>query len=519
MAAPDAQQYVAQFEQCVAALQTGANAAQATKTLLALREDPRCLEIAQCVLAGSASREAQFHALTLFREGALQRWASLGAPQRSGAAGLALDFAARLDPGAEPFVKAAGDRGDVLCNALGALVQQFSGLENTLGVAKGLRDAARQRVETQALFDVAKIAFGARACAAPGDARDARRRRSSRSRRGRSSRATRRSPYDAAAAEGSNARPPWLHAVVAEVGASVFGRYARCRVEAARAQAAAGVLGELEEDASADDVAAGDARKRLETAAAVGRRHVAASCRALDELLTTALERVGALGAATDALEVDATLEEVVVLADLAGALLADDDSSGETVAVPLAIAAAARRDGDAAGAAAALLHKVLSLVQATCGGRRRRPSRRASPRSWRACSRPTRAPDAPPGPLGDFAAAAPKSSRRAGRRGRGWPRRGAGRRRRLRAAHYGGGDGAARRARRRRGRGGRDAAAAGGARRGVDRRRHAAAAGFRRAPPALRADVARACGDLALALDALGARHFEALGGAVARC
>ena len=187
MAAPDAQQYVAQFEQCVAALQTGANAAQATKTLLALREDPRCLEIAQCVLAGSASREAQFHALTLFREGALQRWASLGAPQRSGAAELALDFAARLDPGAEPFVSAAalrafaalwargftdaargpkeatralardvlakvkaaaGDRGDVLCNALGALVQQFSGLENTLGVAKGLRDAARQRVET-----------------------------------------------------------------------------------------------------------------------------------------------------------------------------------------------------------------------------------------------------------------------------------------------------------------------------------------------------------------------------------
>ena len=762
MAAPDAQQYVAQFEQCVAALQTGANAAQATKTLLALREDPRCLEIAQCVLAGSASREAQFHALTLFREGALQRWASLGAPQRSGAAELALDFAARLDPAAEPFVSAAalrafaalwargftdaargpkeatralardalakvkaaaGDRGDVLCNALGALVQQFSGLENTLGVAKGLRDAARQRVETQALFDVAKIAFGAlRACAAtPGDvprdaaaaaelaeqvlgwdfsgagdaltarvappapwkalladgspldacaaliercppghaarrparaaatllasargeavvANEAAYRRSAaacatrvaasaaahaaaartfddavaelrsaadlvsavfgaaggasqvaadvlgplleasarncdwvasrcveraaaataavvdaarqRTNHGLIARAAAAADdadaaldeglaplleawalvagdeavvlYDAAAAEGSNAQPPWLHAVVAEVGASVFGRYARCRVEAARAQAAAGVLGELEEDASADDVAAGDARERLETAAAVGRRHVAASCRALDELLTTALERVGALGAATDALEVDATLEEVVVLADLAGALLADDDGGGETVAVPLAIAAAARRDGDAAGAAAALLQKVLALVQNDV----RRPSSPAVAACLaaflaRLLAAYARAPDAPPGPLGDFAAAAPQVVAGALGAAAAWlaawraePAVVAGCARLITVA-----------ATARRGALAGDAAAADATLPLLEA--HGAAligdatplaAGFRRAPPALRADAARACGDLALALDALGARHFEALSGAVAR-
>ncbi|KAH8047733.1 hypothetical protein JL720_16009 [Aureococcus anophagefferens] len=420
MAAPDAQQYVAQFEQCVAALQTGANAAQATKTLLALREDPRCLEIAHGPPRASRSTSPRLDpALSPVSAAALRAFAALWA---------------------RGFADAA--RGPK--EATRALARDV--------LAKGLRDAARQRVETQALFDVAKIAFGA--------LRALPRRRRARRRGGGGARgaapsaadlvsavfgaaggasqvaadvlgplleasarncdwvasrcaerraardaavdaATANQPrprrraaaaaddadaaldeglaplleawalvagdeavvlYDAAAAEGSNARPPWLHAVVAEVGASVFGRYARCRVEAARAQAAAGVLGELEEDASADDVAAGDARERLETAAAVGRRHVAASCRALDELLTTALERVGALGAATDGSRRDA--EEVVVLADLAGALLADDDSSGETVAVPLAIAAAARRDGDAAGAAAALLHKARATLK-----------------------------------------------------------------------------------------------------------------------------------------------------------
>ncbi|KAH8072231.1 hypothetical protein JL720_11273 [Aureococcus anophagefferens] len=544
MAAPDAQQYVAQFEQCVAALQTGANAAQATKTLLALREDPRCLEIAQCVLAGSASREAQFHALTLFREGALQRWASLGAPQRSGAAGLA-DFAA-LDPGAEPFVSAAALRAFAALWARGFADAARGPKEATRARARRAREApATQPRDAAAAAELAEQVLGWdfsgagdaltarvappapwKALLADGGALTRRRFRSG-ARRPRAAPARaaatllasaqgeavvaneaayRRSAaacatrvaasaaahaaaraFDDAVAELRSAAD-LVSAVfgaaggASQVAADVLGPLLEasarnCDWVASRC-AAAGVLGELEEDASADD-AAGDARKRLETAAAVGRRHVAASCRALDELLTTALERVGALGAATDALEVDATLEEVVVLADLAGALLADDDSSGETVAVPLAIAAAARRDGDAAGAAAALLHKV--LVGATDVRRPSSPAVAACLAAFlaRLLAAYARAPDAPPGP------SATSPPRRPSRRGRWAPAawlaawRGAGRRRRLRAAHYGGGDGAARRARRRRGRGGRDAAAAGGARRGVDRRRDAAAAGF----------------------------------------
>ncbi|KAH8054729.1 hypothetical protein JL722_8676 [Aureococcus anophagefferens] len=375
MAAPDAQQYVAQFEQCVAALQTGANAAQATKTLLALREDPRCLEIAQprarLRRAPRPGRGARVSAAALRAFAALwaRGFADAARGPKEATRALARDVLAKVKA-------AAGDRGDVLCNALGALVQQFSGLENTLGVAKGLRDAARQRVETQALFDVAKIAFGALRARGRARRRAARRRggggargagRGRRRQRGRvpaerrgvrdarrrirrgaaaaartfddavaelrsaadlvsavfgaaggasqvaadvlgplleasarncdwvASRCVERAAaataavvdaarqrtnhglvaraaaaaddadaaldeglaplleawalvagdeavvlYDAAA-EGSNAQPPWLHAVVAEVGASVFGRYARCRVEAARAQAAAGV--------------------------------------------------------------------------------------------------------------------------------------------------------------------------------------------------------------------------------------------------------------------------------------
>ena len=42
------------------------------------------------------------------------------------------------------------------------------------------------------------------------------------------------------------------------MGAAVFARYASCRVEAARAQAACALLTEADEDASADDVEDGD---------------------------------------------------------------------------------------------------------------------------------------------------------------------------------------------------------------------------------------------------------------------
>ena len=83
---------------------------------------------------------------------------------------------------------------------------------------------------------------------------------------------------DAAACHASTPSNGWLHAAVSDVGAAVFARYASCRVEAARAQAACALLTEADEDASADDVEDSDRRERLQTACAVGRRGVSAAC-------------------------------------------------------------------------------------------------------------------------------------------------------------------------------------------------------------------------------------------------
>ena len=83
---------------------------------------------------------------------------------------------------------------------------------------------------------------------------------------------------DAAACHASTPSNGWLHAAVSDVGAAVFARYASCRVEAARAQAACALLNGGRRGRSADDVEDTDRRERLQTACAVGRRGVSAAC-------------------------------------------------------------------------------------------------------------------------------------------------------------------------------------------------------------------------------------------------
>ena len=173
---------------------------------------------------------------------------------------------------------------------------------------------------------------------------------------------------DAAAcrAASNSSGSQWLHAAVADVGAAVFARYASCRVEAARAQAACAILTEADEDASADDVEDSNARERLQTACAVGRRGVKAACGGIAHALQQCAPKLAHLENESDGVVVDATLEEARVLVAIAGALVADDDDAGETPEVPLAVLAAARLDAGAGAAVGAIVGAALVLVEAT---------------------------------------------------------------------------------------------------------------------------------------------------------
>ena len=62
---------VADFERCVALLR-GGDPGGATTALLGLRDNPQCVDIARAVLARSTDGDALFHALALFRDGALK---------------------------------------------------------------------------------------------------------------------------------------------------------------------------------------------------------------------------------------------------------------------------------------------------------------------------------------------------------------------------------------------------------------------------------------------------------------
>jgi hypothetical protein len=171
---------------------------------------------------------------------------------------------------------------------------------------------------------------------------------------------------DAAACHASTPSNGWLHAAVSDVGAAVFARYASCRVEAARAQAACALLTEADEDASADDVEDTDRRERLQTACAVGRRGVSAACGWVASALQDCAPKLLALRNENDGVVVDATLEEARVLVAIAGALVADDDDAGETPEVPLAVLAAARLDPQAGAAVGSVVGASLQLVEAT---------------------------------------------------------------------------------------------------------------------------------------------------------
>ena len=98
---------VADFERCVALLR-GGDPGGATTALLGLRDNPRCVEIARAVLARSTNGDALFHALALFRDGALKSWDARPSNERDAMAAAALDFArGEAARNAPPYVTAA----------------------------------------------------------------------------------------------------------------------------------------------------------------------------------------------------------------------------------------------------------------------------------------------------------------------------------------------------------------------------------------------------------------------------
>ena len=108
---------VADFERCVALLR-GGDPAGATTALLGLRDNPQCVDIARAVLARSTNGDALFHALALFRDGALKSWDARPSNERDAMAAAALDFArGEAARNAPPYVTAAAR---VLRDALGA---------------------------------------------------------------------------------------------------------------------------------------------------------------------------------------------------------------------------------------------------------------------------------------------------------------------------------------------------------------------------------------------------------------
>ena len=175
---------VADFERCVALLR-GGDPAGATTALLSLRDNPQCVDIARAVLARSTDGDALFHALALFRDGALKSWDARPSNERDAMAAAALDFArGEAARNAPPYVTAAAaecfatlwargyvdacaaDAHDaavrrgrdavvavaaaggatIVATTLSCLLAELSGVGRThLGVARARRAAARHR--------------------------------------------------------------------------------------------------------------------------------------------------------------------------------------------------------------------------------------------------------------------------------------------------------------------------------------------------------------------------------------
>ena len=175
---------VADFERCVALLR-GGDPGGATTALLGLRDNPQCVDIARAVLARSTDGDALFHALALFRDGALKSWDARPSNERDAMAAAALDFArGEAARNAPPYVTAAAaecfatlwargyvdacaaDAHDVavrrgrdavvavaaaggaaiVATTLSCLLAELSGVGRThLGVARARRAAARHR--------------------------------------------------------------------------------------------------------------------------------------------------------------------------------------------------------------------------------------------------------------------------------------------------------------------------------------------------------------------------------------
>ena len=175
---------VADFERCVALLR-GGDPGGATTALLSLRDNPQCVDIARAVLARSTDGDALFHALALFRDGALKSWDARPPNERDAMASAALDFArGEAARNAPPYVTAAAaecfatlwargyvdacatDAHDaavrrgrdavvavaaaggaaIVATTLSCLLAELSGVGRThLGVARARRAAARHR--------------------------------------------------------------------------------------------------------------------------------------------------------------------------------------------------------------------------------------------------------------------------------------------------------------------------------------------------------------------------------------